>query len=136
MGYHTRRSKHRLVMRLHQSVKAIGLHTCCQRSVIVFREEKRQMTIDELPRPLYLLISYNTLYSSYIRLQCLSIQTINYGGCGCLHISKSPLFSREYHRNLIGKIELFKHLRGQSGLIVLRKHFGNIFLKAQPTHTP
>ena len=136
MGYHTGRSKHRLVMRLHQSVKAIGLHTRCQRSVIVFGEEKRQMTIDELPRPLYLLISYNSLYPIYIGLQCLSIQTIDYSGCSSLHISKSPLFSREYHRNLIGKIELFKHLRGQSGLIVLRKHFGNIFLKAQPTHTP
>ena len=136
MGYHTRRSKHRLVMRLHQSVKAIGLHTRCQRSVIVFREEKRQMTIDELPRTLYLLISHNTLYPSYIGLQCLSIQTIDYGGCSCLHIGKSPLFSREYHRNLIGKIELFQYLRGQSGLIVLRKHFGNIFLKAQPTHAP
>ena len=136
MGYHTRRGKHRLIMRLHQSVKAIGLHTRCQRSVIVFREKERQMTIDELPRTLYLLISYNTLYPSYIGLQCLSIQTINYSGCGCLHIGKRPLFSREYHRNLIGKIELFKHLRGQIGLIVLRKYFGNIFLKAQPTHAP
>ena len=109
MGYHTRRGKHRLVMRLHQSVKAIGLHTRCQRSIIIFREEKRQMTIDKLPRPLYLLISYNTLYPSYIGLQRLSIQTINYGSCGCLHIGKPPLFSREYHGNLIGKIELFKH---------------------------
>ena len=136
MGYHTRRGKHRLVMRLHQSVKAIGLHTRCQRSIIIFRQEKRQMTIDELPCTLYLLISYNTLYSSYIGLQRLSIQTINYGGCGCLHIRKRPLFSREYHRNLIGKIELFKHFRGQIGLIVLWKHFGYILFKAQPTHTP
>ena len=136
MRYHTRRGKHRLVMRLHQSVKAIGLHTRCQRSVIVFSEKERQMTIDELPRPLYLLISYNTLYPSYIGLQRLSIQTINYGGCGCLHIGKRPLFSREYHRNLIGKIKLFKHLRGQIGLIVLRKHFGNIFLKAQAPNPP
>ena len=136
MRYHTRRGKHRLVMRLHQSVKAIGLHTRCQRNVIVFSEKERQMTIDELPRTLYLLISYNALYPSYIGLQCLSIQTINYSGCGCLHIGKRPLFSREYHRNLIGKIELFKQLRGQIGLIVLRKHFGNIFLKAQPAHAP
>ena len=136
MGYHTRRSKHRLVMRLHQSVKTIRLHTRCQRSVIVFREKKRQMTIDELPRTLYLLISYNPLYPSYIGLQCLSIQTINYSSCSCLHIGKRPLFSREYHRNLISKIELFKHLRGQSGLIVLRKHFGYILFKAQPAHAP
>ena len=136
MHYHTRRGKHRLVMRLHQSVKAIGLHTCYQRSVIIFREEKRQMTIDKLPRTLYLLISYNTLYPSHIGLKCLSIQTINYSSCGCLHIGKRPLFSREYHRNLIGKIELFKHLRGQIGLIVLRKHFGYILFKAQPAHAP
>ena len=110
MRYHTRRGKHRLVMRLDQSVKAVRLHTCCQRSVIAFSEKERQMTIDELPRTLYLLISYNTLYPSYIGLKCLSIQTIDYSSCGCLHIGKRPLFSREYHRNLIGKIELFKHL--------------------------
>ena len=94
------------------------------------------MTIDKLPRTLYLLISYNPLYPSYIGLKCLSIQTIYYSGCGCLHIGKRPLFSREYHRNLISKIELFKHLRGQSGLIVLRKHFGYILFKAQPAHAP
>ena len=75
-------------MRLHQSVKAVRLHTCCQRSVIVFREENRQMTIDELPRPLYLLIIYNALYPCYIGLQRLGIQTINYSSRGCLHIGK------------------------------------------------